>query len=1409
MSFLFDMFRRSAEEQAAIDAMTNQPSPDAAIAQRMQQGEQFPLMNKATRNLAAGPANAVLSLPALASMLSSVPAGVGAAISPNEGEGRGAAFARGWMNDQLPLEGQERLQALVAQKTAEYQAANPDATAEQVRLFQEQFTKSDDFYRARLNEQGPLMRASQLGQWAVNDAFGVENARPDQQDATDSAYQILSGSVLGVGGAPARAIQQVINKLPTGARIAARTAEALTPATVPLTPGNVALNAGAGLVVDTAGRELLGEQSLLDAPAGSVPDMIADPAQQLAPPMPVPRPDLENTKEVGLINTEEAATLGAVLGMAFMGKFAPRFGAKVADDIAKGVDPVAAPRNLADGIPAGPTQAEQAGDLKPVLGEAASTFGNVVDQTAPAVQVARKLGATDEMLQDIDFEMNTATMVGKQVSIDDAMYRGKLDGVEDIPPYVQFVEANRKLPNAVQTQLDTYLHALQRRQDTNIQRAQFQAEVDKAAEAHVDALVGRDRRKIQQAVTQLEEARAQLQRLDSDPEDMRPSLFQWSKADVDRLIAEGDAIPAFKAYADGIRKASQGFAEYRRKHGLIDLSEQLKWERERPMYFPLRSDPTEGMSATQKLWDRAKNSWDGYSEGERSARKAGRDISGESTNRIANPRHHLEALHEMYYNAVSEVAENNARLGLLDRLGSLGGENVAYKRVPQEQIGRTIEVRRNGKAEHYIMADPSLHSALQFSPTATVAGLHELRKLRQQGTTGFFAPWFAMRAYLWDAQAMGTLAPKGRTVSLLGTKLREMSMGTQLEKPLEWLDDYTPNYLQFFTNLAAIPEQVKYNVQDAVAQSVTRDLLGRNTFLDQLAKRSPAWAARIEQTGLNMSKAFDASVYNLYRRNVGAHQFAHDQVLKKTQSFKDELMSRVGQLPVLGTGIKAVAHPLVKTYSAVLDAFHNAGRYSFFKENYALLNAKYKGNIPQEQLNRLYRDTKNLTGDLTRQSGNKNIQRLNSSLMYGNAMLQGTAYTVNAAFHSRHGMKFWTQMFFGVAMPALMIFEAIKDWQGAIDYYNNSLPDYERLRGLPLPTIDTIIHRVTEGEWPAFTPDALTTLELSPDNMLFIEPILIGMRTLGIGVGSRDEYGIGGVGAQAQALGEQAFGLGIGSIPMAELGLNAAGYTSQFGGISEVPQMGGPGFNKDALGPNSVLPQFSMSVAASLMGTAGTMLTQAVDQGLQVQRDTDKFADAALKVLDTAGFEATQRVPRVISANMWGASRKLGSSTPHSEYVYDVSKELDAVTGSGRQISVDRDSRGVFKAMSDAGLPAPPKTTDPVLGTIANHLYSFMNQKGQYKALSDAYTEQRRIEEGLKARRAQDSSQSDWQRTMNEVVLRKQGIRQAQARMLHDTEDAIAAAGVGQSFQQQFGMPFTYKNFMKAYNQHLGRKGWQ
>ncbi len=257
------------------------------------------------------------------------------------------------------------------------------------------------------------------------------------------------------------------------------------------------------------------------------------------------------------------------------------------------------------------------------------------------------------------------------------------------------------------------------------------------------------------------------------------------------------------------------------------------------------------------------------------------------------------------------------------------------------------------------------------------------------------------------------------------------------------------------------------------------------------------------------------------------------------------------------------------------------------------------------------------------------------------------------------------------------------------------------------------------------------------------------------------------------------------------------------GGMQDIRNAPAGGANADMMTYNSNISNTVYNVIGALTGSAGQLAMQSLNVADISLKEGQSYFKALDNALDTAAFEAKRRAPQVSVPGLYDARTRAYAQTPEAQYVYKTKQELDPIIGSGRQLSVERDSKNSNLFTQAQGLDAANKLKDPVLRLVSEVIWNEIGKAGPYKQAGTMATEVRKQIAALEASRYKmpDDKYND---KRNEYVRTQQQLISIQSQALQQTEQKLKQM-LNERFTQQYGVPFSYKNLSDMVRKDVAR----
>lgn len=1177
---------------------------------------------------------------------------------------------------------QSNTQALLDQLPEERRTqANAEAIANA-------FMTSGEAEAIRLKHSNPLIRAGTEGGNAINDAFGLN--RVSEETSVDDLEQIIAGSVIPIGGLGKAASSAASSGI---RRAGMKALELALPGSSSV--GNAVANVGAQEALSQ------GMRYAMDAPSVITGDALG-PEQGITAAY---DPDID--PDAGMNGEQAAAIASGVGGLAVAA--AVMFGKTNKAMVKPVMDAIDKVDVLDDGDVAEfrPTltkgqriKAEIEGSAP--LRDAVRNAKSYVDE----VSVENKVAEIERVTNNTAYaSLNTSQANALDLGIVPALERKTIPisfikrGLSELPPE-DFELFNKAM--LAKTRLDEHNLRIQSVQEDELAAkmgltqpggmAKFKAIQKKGAD-----LVGDDTQ-IAGGMT-VKEAKALVSAMDAHP--VLPKFEKmYRQVTSDILDAKLADTQLAKADIDKVRKSHPNYM-------MVQEASSGNW------------------------WDRVKDSVKGTGPTRLFENNRSPLYSRDPSAVVENPADAITALEHYMFDHVRYTRFNEATRSFVN---AMKGTDEWGKSIRNVKSMSLEEFRAKGwddklKADQgkfayteggqiHLMeaADPEVLRALKFNPPATAAVFNIMRKMKQHGTTGTLRPEFAPTAALYEDGIAKLTRKSGRAYGLIDSTLRKaLPNSTALARVLDKWGDPT-SQIQM---LAGLFQMTRHTLMREAATKMANDLALKSGFFN-LMSQTPMGRQAITRAADAMLRSYNQSRFAVYV-NEGIKQ----------SNLMDDPIKNIRQGYDAATHLSKAVKPLsvaLEGYKSMLEMVHNTSKYAFFAQNYASLQRKYGGAIPKDELNRLVKETKLLSGDMTRAPGAEWLSKTASAFPYAHIAINSTYHLASAAKHSPATVG--ARILTGHVLPKVAAIALISQNQELSDWYWNKLPSWQRISRIPFIGPDWWIDQA-QGNQRALTSNDIYLMPEAPEMVPISNMMVAGLRSLGLfGDGAQKHSSF------AKELGEGLESVTSVGVPPLVTAL-AGGARIDMGRLATMPLTGKSvfeeaydesphqGLNTTGMTADSDFSRSFSGAMVGLFGTAIDTILESTDTAIQAMNDGDGFTTALGKAMEFSAYQMERGLPELPGTREAGAflytsgQRRRYASTDQRVRVVDVLRKFEPIE---RQLSADNDKRGTNKWAEGEGLDRVPEIGDPRVAAMAKHMNSTLNT-GKMKALAGARTE--------------------------------------------------------------------------------------
>jgi hypothetical protein len=1287
----------------------------------------------------------------------------------------GTALYRSYSNDTKFLEefqkniqtdeAQANIQKHLDSVAAQWLQRDPNLTDEDIRIGKQNYMKSKAFEDFSMEQLRHFPYVAAKAKDSIRRFLGDERT-DDQRGWTESAAEVLGGAIVGgpggwasgAGSAAAKGgavLNAAVNNPIT--RGALKTAEILTPATVPYTGMNVAINATAGLAIDQGLRYAQGKSTAFT-------------------------PTQEDSAGVGTL----AATGLGVAGIAAV-VAAVKGRSLQALHQANQVTPSATTAHI-EGNPT----------LNAAIADPART-GEAIIEGGPTPQYGpsswldslpfarRWKNKFEDWFVDQGAAVYRATQAEHGTSVADTLEQSRMNAA--------YAVMNDSVPAQVSTAMEgvyATLRAMSPREQRSA-RAAWWLSSDAAQNRirYYEAMdeLNRLQNKISnpqtspqgkaQAITAHAELSGDIQRFVTDTRSARPRIPDIPmKEGQDMLnVFMNDPSPQMAAFRDQVQKLNRLMLDVEVSSGKLTQAASDEMHRLNPYYVRSMNDPLKNKTGFARLWEGISqgmnNSLERQSTGTGShalhqspLRHLDKSIpavkaAGSPETRITQPLDAVSSATKYVQEAYRDMAITRARnesvlhLAWKDGLGvnqtptafhANGGMRVVEApggrtwwsgealHSPElrtaEANPRVVSVWQNGNLQLWEFGDIAIARALRNEPvqmTGLMRGVSISSSIFKSLTTGRFNPAFAPLGAMYNT-VIGMLTVKpGRVFGTASYNAKRflpewaskaLSIFPDITVPLTWPYHFTRVMVELQTYHMTRPV-VNYLVHSQAPFAVLQSAVGPKVFNSMVNTmlKVASWAEQSPSAVLHRSGA-----------TIG-HQTVDN--VPHVRNFFDQVKD-------------AVPGPLRAAwqfYKDGLDAIYLADKRMYYTQNMAIESLKarqkphatYGTMVPPNVREAIINEARTLAGDMAKVPAGRGMVELERALPY-------LTQTKLGAYHLMRHMGSKDTM--AIVIPRVMImsnlaaasFYMMTYWnKESREVFWDRTPEYQRWKFLYVPTLKLMMS-FFEGKPLPYSRDLYYRVPIPPD----IAPIVAGMTAFWQMMGAIPAD------ATPKPISGDLFKVLSDSLtpampPLAQAGLGMSGLrldpqSSETRGGDWIRNMV-PRFKA---GPQAEaatnLGQVTNSTALmtnGLLGALGGHLVAGMDvflhaskfkpgSGVPTARESADFAAG----LRAATGEVTQRiVSRVPDVPLlWQNKERYTTATATWQYMKDNEQHIQAIKGM-RNEAVGKASGRRTELATAAGGIAQQRLTDPVLIQIANDINAWQNPTGALGKLKKVYSE--------------------------------------------------------------------------------------
>jgi hypothetical protein len=1256
---------------------------------------------------------------------------------------------------------QGRLQQHLNTIANAWQQENPQLTQEEINAGIEDYKKSkqfEDFAESQLRHM-PGVAASAKG--AIRSFLGDE--RPDSQRSwTESGAEAIGGALVGLplgalsGGATATAIaartgNTLINNPLT--RGALKTAEVLTPATVPYTTGNVVLNAAAGVALDQGMRYAQGKSTAFTPTpndSAGVGTLVAGGAgfAGMAAVLAAMKGRAHQAVQASQVPSSTQQALGQTTTL----------NAQVAGQQTPGT------ASITSGSPQGQAVTPSVDSLNPLVAAQRRAVNEGIDESAIPVGAVRDIhGARVADEAEQIYHASVGSVLNDDIAARIAEMTQQYNRVMTSMPAdrARALEAGASMTSYAAR----HTQALDRIRD---EIADLQQQVA-GGRLQPQGLAATNTR-----IAALQDTMTRVAR---DDPDARMMLPQTEMRDVFRT-ANGyirDSSPEAMAHKAALSRLNQAWRDMDVAAGRMNAAEAAAEHRANPYYTPALHDPLEGAVGVQRMWravvKTVRNSGrkvdargDTSVAREGSIDQLGRHIpeptAGPET-RITSLLQSQGSIRGFLQNHIREVAHTTMRNEFIRRYSHMDAARTIptefYNRGHMREItgaggqtwfsraqlnsggmtGQWLRARLNdqhvvpewqgGSLRLWEFGDRPIAAMLRQEPVVLdgmMRGVYKATQLFKQLTTGYGNPLFPPVGAMYNQIMHMFLKRNDRAFGPLSTALRHVMPAGLARHTLGRVPDPTA--------LLTIPWHLARNFADLFAMRFTRgiaDTLANHNSVFQVLRYTMGrrnFENMVRSSASLATWVHEHSVLGQLRaRGIGHNLGAVDNIEKVRG--------------VYGTISDTMPKPLKSAwsfYKDLADMIYLTPQRMFYTENMGLLRHTYGRNIPQAELDRLISETRFLGGNMHKMPASKGMRQLEATFPYlTQTKLGAYELTRNMVSPSTAMYVLPTAALAMYGMGQAMYWRTYWNEESRKEFWNR--PDHELWRYVSIPT-PKLLQAWFSGENPNYSRDLYYDIMLPPDLVGMIAGTGAVMQMMGMLPNNVTPEPISSKWPKLMVMSLVPAMPPVVQALLGESGMKLDPGSADMRGGKLVRQIGSnfrAGPQAESMSNLGQVSNTTSLVLNALLGTFGAHIAAGTDvflhaskyyppgaDGKLTLRESQDFGIGLRKALGVVAQRATKNVPDVVglSGNLWDSSQKRSVMTPKWEYVNENMQHIQAMVGM-KDHAAGKESELQRKYAQQVGGMPKEALTDAAMIQIVKAVSQYQNPSGPLGKLKKEY----------------------------------------------------------------------------------------
>lgn len=692
--------------------------------------------------------------------------------------------------------------------------------------------------------------------------------------------------------------------------------------------------------------------------------------------------------------------------------------------------------------------------------------------------------------------------------------------------------------------------------------------------------------------------------------------------------------------------------------------------------------------------------------------------------------------------------------------------------------GHIVPEWQNGRVRFWHLGDHETAAMLRQDPVVfggLMRAVDASSQLFKLFTTGKGNPAFALKAMLYDLAVGMATHNAGRSFGRVSYLAHRFLPSSVAKHTAGRLVDPTAAIELPWHIIAGISNVTAYHMARSVARQLQANAGPFAAFARVVGARN---FERMLETSLRIaSKADNWATIDLMRKGATHGATSVDDIAKVrtlVQSARERVPAPVKQA--------------YRFYSDIIDSIYMAPKRMFYVQNRAIMRNKLKrGKITKEAFDEdmklLEYETRTIGGDMSRVPASQRVREIEAAFPYLTQTKLGTYHLLTNMFSPKTASYVMPRL-------ALMTYGVIQSYYMMTNWDDNSRADlwkhtaeHERYRTMYIPTMETLA-RWMKGEKVPYTRDAVYKITIAPDFTGIIAGTTAMMQAMGIIPSDVTPKPL------TDSLLKTVLGSFIPAMPpianalAAQSGMKLDVQQADVRGGNWLRSMQSP-FNNSPNAMNaSNLGEMSNSTSlmmSALFGAMGGYMAQSTDillhaakskqqTGLSLNDRDDGLADGIRSAMGNVVGRLKTAVPDM--PLIWQGKDKYMATTPAWEYVAENNQHIRSIVGM-RNEALGKTAIERRQQIQQAGGVTPRVLADAALLHVADEIAKFQRPTGMLGQLNKQYNELVNLKRGIDVQHKLTFDER--QRRSNELMRKMHDNKEQQYLAVKYLEQHIAA----------------------------------